>query len=251
MPAGYRVLSLVYDRWQSLYPQDYSALILPRLRRTLRSHPPPERSIVDVACGTGTLAILMAQAGWRATGIDASRMQIAAARAKARDVAPRPRFQQDDMRSFRLPARAGVATSFFDSLNHLPSDRDLLRTFRCVARALLPGGLFVFDLNNEHCYRTLWNATGVAHHPDFTLILENHYAPARKKGHSFVTLFLREGNRHRELGEIVQERYFPDATVRTLLEQSGFEFLRLEEFNFTGQPAVGNVKSWWVARKRS
>ena len=192
----------------------------------------------------------MARSGWRACGIDASRLQIANARRKAGGITPSPVFHVQDMRKFRLQRKVGLATSFFDSLNHASSDRDLLRTFASVSRTLLPGGVFVFDLNTEHCFRTLWTNTGVVHHPDFTLILENHYSSARRRGNSLVTLFLRKGKTHREFGEIIEERYFPDAAVRVFLAESGFEVLHLEEFNFTGRPEVGNIKSWWVARKR-
>jgi SAM-dependent methyltransferase len=247
--AGYQVLPLIYDRWQKSYPADYTTLILPRLLSTLERHPAAAKSMVDVACGTGTLALNMARDGWRVHGVDASALMLAEAEKKCRrkkGIA----FHQLDMRTFRIPERVGLATSFFDSLNHLADDRDLLRTFRSVARALLPGGLFVFDLNTEHCYQTLWTKTGAVHHRDFTLLLENRYSGPQRTAHSFVTLFLREGERYVRMGEIVRERCFRDSTVRAALKRAGLELLETENFNFTGIPEVGEVKSWWVAAKR-
>jgi SAM-dependent methyltransferase len=248
MPAGYQVLPLIYDRWQRSFPAEYTTLILPRLLETLARHPVAAKSMVDVACGTGSLALMMARDGWRVHGVDASPLMLAQAQKKCRrkkGIA----FHQHDMRTFRIPERVGLATSFFDSLNHLPDDRDLFRTFRSVERALLPGGLFVFDLNTEHCYRTLWTKTGAVHHRDFTLLLENRYSVQKRTAHSFVTLFLREGDRYARMGEIVRERWFRDGAVRTALKRAGLELLEMENFNFTGRAEVGEVKSWWVAAK--
>jgi ubiquinone/menaquinone biosynthesis C-methylase UbiE len=45
--------------------------------------PDPPARILDLGCGTGSLAVLLAQAGHEVTGIDASMQMLALARAKA------------------------------------------------------------------------------------------------------------------------------------------------------------------------
>jgi len=55
-------------------------------RRVLRDvMPPPPADVLDVACGTGSLAVLIAEDGYRVTGIDASPSMLAVARQKARE----------------------------------------------------------------------------------------------------------------------------------------------------------------------
>ncbi len=49
----------------------------------LRLLPEPPADVLDVGCGTGTLAVLLAQAGQRVRGFDLSEAMVAAARAKA------------------------------------------------------------------------------------------------------------------------------------------------------------------------
>ena len=83
------------------------------------------------------------------------------------------------MRSFVIPGRAGLVTSLYDSLNHLLTLRDIRSFFRSAFRALRSGGLLIFDVNNEACYRRLWKGTTTMEHADFTLILNNSYAPSR------------------------------------------------------------------------
>jgi SAM-dependent methyltransferase len=246
---GYTVLPLVYDRWQTMYGRDYSTLILPHVLDTIDRCRVPTGAMLDLACGTGTLAFLMARRGWTVWGVDGSRGMLAAAEAKKHSLGRNVTFLRMDMRALRLPVQVELATCFFDSLNHLPSAADLLKTFRAVAGSLKRGGHFVFDLNNEHCFRTLWTKTEAADHRDFTLILKNTYDARRQTACSLVTLFLKEGLRYQRFQETVRERFFSSAEVTGLLQRSGFIVLESSDFNFADDPSVGNLKTWWVARK--
>ena len=58
--------------------------------------PPVPASILDVGCGTGSLSVLLAQAGHHVRGIDFSEKMIAAARAKADVADVTARFDVDD-----------------------------------------------------------------------------------------------------------------------------------------------------------
>jgi SAM-dependent methyltransferase len=248
MSRGYQVLPLVYDRWQRTYGRDYSSLILPRVLKSIKRHEVQRGSIVDIACGTGTLALAMARRGWRTWGVDASALMVEEALRKRRPPAMAG-FLRQDMRRLHLPEQVHVATCMFDSMNHLRSLREMGRTFSAVAAALQPGGLFIFDLNNEHCYQTLWTRTEAIHQRDFTLIMQNTYHAKRQTGYALVTVFLRRRKGYARLTEVIQERHFPPALVESLLRKSGFRVLEREEFNFTRIKEIGEIKTWWVARK--
>ena len=250
MPSGYHVLPLIYDRWQQTYGKDYSTIILPRLLRSITRQNIPTSSMLDVACGTGTLALMMARRGWKVWGVDGSGNMVARAMKKIEGKRLPLLFLHQDMREIVLPERVDLAVSLFDSLNHLTSRRDLLQTFRRVNRALVPGGYFMFDLNNERCFRLLWTRTESVDADGFTLILQNRYDRTRRNAYSFVSLFLREGDTYRRSGEIVRERYYPRTEVRELLNQADFRVLECADFNFTDVPEVGKIKTWWVVRKK-
>jgi ubiquinone/menaquinone biosynthesis C-methylase UbiE len=73
--------------------------ILPR-------HPVAGRRVLDLACGTGTLALILADAGWQVIGIDRSPAMLAIARNRAQTVEP----------AFRpMLHRGGYATILADS----------------------------------------------------------------------------------------------------------------------------------------
>jgi SAM-dependent methyltransferase len=249
MPPGYDVLPTIYDRWQKSYGKDFSEIILPRLLTTIRKHRISGNSLVDVACGTGTLTLIMARRGWKVSGIDASPGMIEIARKKLRDARLPATFLVQDMRDFVLPSSVSLATSLFDGLNHLLDPDDLLSTFRAVHRSLSRGGWFLFDMNNEHCFTTLWTKTETITLEGITLTLESQYDRGERLGTCLARIV--NGETGEEKTERVSERWYPADTIRRLLIDAGFEVREEEDFNFTLNPLVGKLKSWWVAEKRS
>jgi hypothetical protein len=49
--------------------------------------------------------------------------------------------------------------------------------------------------------------------------------------------------------ETVRERYYPRDEIGELLRRAGFQVLESADFNFTPNQLVGEIKTWWVARK--
>jgi len=249
MPTGYTVLPKVYDRWQQTYGKDFSSLILPRLLSAIRHYRIPKSAMLDLACGTGTLAIMMARRGWKVWGVDCSEGMIAESVKKLEGIDKQVIFLCQDMTQLELPGQVILATCFFDSLNHLLTKRDLLKTFRGVYKALLPNGYFVFDVNNELCYKSVWTPTNTVSHKDFTLVFRNTYNPDNRLARSGVELFSNTGSFNEHSTETVLERYFDNEEIAELLRTVGFRVLQNEDFSFTGIPDLSTMKTLWVVQK--
>jgi ubiquinone/menaquinone biosynthesis C-methylase UbiE len=65
--------------------------------------PPAPASVLDVGCGTGSLAVLLAQAGHHVHGIDLSKRMIERARAKADAAATTASFEVGDAQMPAVP----------------------------------------------------------------------------------------------------------------------------------------------------
>ncbi len=245
--AGYRLLYAVYDRWQASYGMDYSRRIFPRLLRTLRSCDAVPGNAVDLGCGTGTLALLLERQGWNVTGIDASPGMVDEARGKASRKGSKTGFFAADIRTFTLPRPVDLAVSVYDVLNHLPSTADLHLACAATGRALRDGGLFVFDLNNDRCFRRLWTRNETITERDFTMTLENSYDPQVRMAASRVHVAFRDGRE--ALDETVEESCFQPEEVDAALKEAGFTVLHVRDFTFPGAPWAGRLKTWSVARK--
>ena len=112
---------------------------------------PGNKTLLDLCCGNGMLSQHFLQQGYRVIGLDLSDDMLHYARENNAETVQtgQARFVQGDAASFSFDERFGLVVSTYDALNHLPDGEALRSCFRCVSRVLLPGGLFVFDLNTR------------------------------------------------------------------------------------------------------
>lgn len=132
------------------------------------------RRVLDLACGTGDIALLASEAGADVTALDITPRMIALAQGKARARGVRARFLVGDMTALPLPdACVDVVTTGY-GLRNVP---DLDLALREIHRVLKPGGrLLSLDFNRPssalgrvayHAYLTLaGSALGLVLHRD-------------------------------------------------------------------------------------
>ncbi len=123
---------------------DYAAectLLESVFRRFLRRQP---ISILDLGCGTGSHALILAERGYGVTGIDASAGVLRVARRKARG-RRNPEFVRADMRRFDLGRTFDAIVCMDGAYTHLLTERDLLAHLRTVRRHQSAEGVYVFE----------------------------------------------------------------------------------------------------------
>ena len=121
------------------------------LERLFKKSRIPVHTVLDLACGTGTIACLLAQRGYQVIATDGSEEMLTQAmqKAAALDGQP-PFFLCQTMSGLRLVEPMDTVVSTLDSLNYLTRERDIRETFRRVYRWLKPGGQFIFDVNTPY-----------------------------------------------------------------------------------------------------
>ncbi|GAA2430414.1 class I SAM-dependent methyltransferase [Streptomyces macrosporus] len=110
-------------------------------RLLLRRLPHDCRTALDVGCGTGRFARLLAERGIEVDAIDVSAEAIEAARSLSRslgDGRPAPRFRRADVTRITLPREHYDVVSCLASLHHMPFD-----TVAALRDALAPGGVLL------------------------------------------------------------------------------------------------------------
>jgi SAM-dependent methyltransferase len=103
------------------------------------------RNVLDIACGTGPHLIRLAERGYHMTGLDLSPDNIRFLDERLHGRQLTADLRVGDMTAFRLPEPVDAAICMQDSQGHLLTNEQLLAHLRSVARALRPGGLYVFD----------------------------------------------------------------------------------------------------------
>jgi Methylase involved in ubiquinone/menaquinone biosynthesis len=139
---------MVSDFYQ--HPDLYDALLpvgahLPFYSALARQHP---EGVLELACGTGQLAVPIAGSGVPIVGLDRSAAMLATARNRATAAGVTCDLVEGDMRAFDLGQRFGLVFIARNSLLHLSSAEDIVAAFKAVRNHLLPDGVFAFDVFN-------------------------------------------------------------------------------------------------------
>ncbi|MBX3132957.1 MAG: methyltransferase domain-containing protein [Gemmatimonadaceae bacterium] len=147
------------DWWRSYFDEGYLTeyspvfdLVEERLQvaRLIELLALPDASrVLDLACGQGRHAHLLAEAGFNVDGYDLSRELLR--EAKRRGTGKTLRYTHGDMR--RLPLRwtrrFDAVVNLFTSFGFFDDPADDVRTLKQVARVLKPGGVFVWQGGNR------------------------------------------------------------------------------------------------------
>jgi SAM-dependent methyltransferase len=113
-------------------------------------NPSPTAHILDVGCGRGRHARVLARRGHRVTGVDLSDAAIAEARSAAAEegLDDITSFQVGDMRDPVCEACADGVVNLFTSFGYFQDDAENEQALRAMTTALRPGGWFLQDFLN-------------------------------------------------------------------------------------------------------
>ena len=109
----------------------------------------PGDRVLDLCCGTGRHAVLLAKAGLEVTGLDMSEEYLALARSAAREAGVEVRFVQGDMREIPYKGEFDAVVNMFTAFGYFDEDADDQRVIDGAAVALRPGGRLLLDLLNR------------------------------------------------------------------------------------------------------
>jgi SAM-dependent methyltransferase len=200
------------------------------LERQLRRSAIPVRSVLDLACGTGTIACMLTQKGYIVTATDGSEEMLTEAARKAADldVDQPPFFLHQSMPRLRLAEPVDAVVSTLDSLNYLTRPADVQETFRRVGKYLKPKGLFIFDINSPYKLRRMDGQMYTDETEDSFCLWRTFFSERTRICTYCVDLFRlgRDGAWHRSYEEH-RERAWEEADLRMWLAEAGFSRVKV------------------------
>lgn len=206
--------------------------------------------LLDLACGTGTMSLIMAQKGYDVIGVNNSPEMLGEAREKALEAGEDILFLCQDMCSIDLYGTVDCTVCLLDSLNHLESKEELLEAFKRVSLFTVPGGLFVFDINTEYKHKyVLGDNTFVYDNDDVYCVWQNEYDDESKTVEIFLDFFQEENGLYRRSSEYFAERAFSDSDIKNLLSEAGFTDIKAYGELRKTAPSDTEERVFYVARK--
>ena len=161
---AYESLAFAYDGLTQ--DIDYPA-VLDFFESVLSSHGRAVDSVLDLACGTGSMSLLLAKKGYRVLAADISEEMLTVAQQKSAQVPDNPPFFIcQPMQRLRLPYGVDAVCCFLDSLNYVTDPKDCRSAIERVYKSLNPGGVFFFDINTPYKLRGLNGQVFLDENPD-------------------------------------------------------------------------------------
>lgn len=105
-------------------------------------------AVLELACGTGRVALRLARAGADVVGLDVSSDMLAVARQKT-EPSDRVSWVEADMRDFDLERTFGLVLVAGRAFHNLLTPADQVACLACVRSHLAPGGLLVLHLDHQ------------------------------------------------------------------------------------------------------
>ena len=247
----------VYQSFAYLYtrgPYTFSeamAKYLPRILKKLRIKP---KTLLDLACGDGRFAIIMAKKGMRVVGVDSSAHMLKYARDRAKKEKVKVVFYRQKMQNLSMKNKFDLVTCWYDSLNYLLTDAELIRTLKNVSNVLNENGLFVLDMNTIYGLSEIWRRHSPNVQQNTKEIFEVHhsYRFDRRTNTAFleITGFCKRGRLWSRIEEAHQERGYTLKKIRKY-----FHKVMLKELACWGDiqrmstPKRTSGRVWFVMQK--
>lgn len=105
--------------------------------------------VLDMACGAGRHAILLAKKGLIVTALDLSENLLSLAKRTADDENLKIEFIHSDIRDFRTILNFDLIVNLFTSFGYFESDQENFSILKKAYDLALPGGYFVLDFFNS------------------------------------------------------------------------------------------------------
>ncbi len=234
MPASpYDPIARLYDPWSASVTEDVEFYV----QEAVRSGGP----VVELACGTGRIAVPVARAGVRVIGVDgsAAMLEVAQERADAAGVSGLVDLRLGDLRTPPVEERVPLVLIPFRSLLHMTTEADRERALAAARELLLYGGRLVFDVfapGKEDIDATngrwLEREPGIFERADWD------------EGARTLTLSVRRG----EEASTMHLAWLSALEWRRLLERAGFGIEALYGW-FDRRPYAGEEDFVFVARR--
>lgn len=204
-------------------------------------------SVLDLACGTGSISKFLSEYGYQVIGMDLSEDMLTVAAGKNIKNA---RFLKADMTDFRLAQKTECCVCSLDAINHLTDYFDVCRCFENVSNSLNKGGIFVFDVNTIYKHREiLCDNTFVFDEEDFFLSWDNHYTD-NDIVEIFLDFFVFNGKNYDRFSENFKERAYSIEELTQALTDNSFEILGIYDELTLDCPKEDSERIYFVCRRK-
>ena len=243
---AYHDLAFIYDRLTA--DVDYEKIVAFYCTILEREGVRP-RSAVDLACGTGSVALLLARDGLRVVGVDLSEEMLTVAAQRAQEADVFVQYTCQPLQQMRLPRGVDLAVCALDGLDYILDPADCAEAIRRVYKALNPGGMFIFDVNTPEKLRAMDGQVFLDEDDDVYCVWRGEFDEQTNICSYGMDLFQRRGEIWERSFEEHREYAYSRQQLTQFLKAAGFTHIRVYADGLLEAPRAGEQRIYFSARK--
>ena len=243
---AYHALAVSYDRLTNDVNYRQTLAFYQEILAREGCHP---RTAVDLACGTGSVTVLLAQRGLTVTGVDMSEEMLCQAVDKAMALEHMPTFACQKLQQLHLPRAVDLAVCALDSLDYITNPADCEKAIRRVYKALNPGGCFIFDVNTPEKLRAMDDQVFLDEDDDVYCVWRGEFDRETNICTYAMDLFQRKGNLWERSYEEHREYAYSARQLTGYLRSAGFTSIEVYADRRFEVPVPGEQRIYIKARK--
>lgn len=244
--GAYHALAASYDRLTN--DVDYSAVV-EFYFSILDKEGLVSRTAVDLACGTGSIALLLAQKGLQVTAVDMSEEMLCQAAQKAQGLENPPRFVCQRLEALHLPRAVDLAVCALDSMDYITQPENCRKAMKRIYKALNPGGCFIFDVNTPEKLRAMDGEVFLDEDDDVYCVWRGEFDENTNICTYGMDLFQRQGDVWCRSFEEHREYAYSAQQLTAYLREAGFTDIAVYGDRRFESPAPGEQRIYLKARK--
>jgi ubiquinone/menaquinone biosynthesis C-methylase UbiE len=170
------------DWYKTFFGEDYLSVFVPLLTPERTDYDvrgiigalslTPGNAILDLCCGHGRHAVLLAERGYQVTGLDFSEVFLDYARREAEAKGVTVRFVYSDMRAIPFENEFDAVINMFSAFGYLENEDEDFKVLQQVQRALKSGGKFLIETVSREGVIRHFNPSFVDHLKDGGMVIE-------------------------------------------------------------------------------
>lgn len=227
--SAYSGFAQIYDQY--MQPEDYKRW-LEGVQGFIKKYGKPTKQVLELACGSGSMSILLAKQGYDVIGLDLSEEMLMIAKDKALKERVKIGFFQQDMTCYELNQKFDAVVCICDGMNYVLENDDMNELLERVAHSLKDDGIFIFDISTYYKLKYILGESTIAEsRDDSAFIWENFYDDESDILSFELSVFTKEETHYHRDDEVHEQRAY---TVRELTQLSSkyFELLTVETDEF-------------------
>ena len=243
---AYHALASSYDRLT--WDVDYAAVV-DFYWQILQKEGLKPRTAVDLACGTGSVSVLLAEKGLEVTAVDMSEEMLCQASQKAMEAGAPIRFVCQRLEKLHLPRGVDLAVCALDSLDYITDPDACREAIRRAYKALNPGGCFIFDVNTPEKLQAMDGQVFLDEDEDVYCVWRGEFDRETNICTYGMDLFQRTGNLWRRSWEEHREYAYSQAQLTAFLKEAGFTSIEVYGDRRMEAPNETDQRIYFKARK--